>query len=100
MPGIPAGMLNLGAMYFLGNGVAEDYARAAYWYRKAADAGNVDAMYNLGRMYENGQAVGVRDPAHAREFYNKAAALGNAEAKAGLDRLDKQSKTKSKEEIP
>jgi uncharacterized protein len=66
------------------------------WYRKAADAGNVDAMYNLGRMYEIGQAVGVRDPIHAREFYTKAAALGNAEAKAGLARLDAQSKGKSK----
>jgi tRNA A-37 threonylcarbamoyl transferase component Bud32 len=98
--GDPAGMLNLGAMYYLGNGVIEDYSIAAYWYRKAADAGNVDAMYNLGRMYENGQAVGVKDPAHARELYVKAAALGNAEAKAGLDRLNGQSKAKSKEETP
>jgi TPR repeat protein len=98
--GDSAGMVNLGAMYDLGNGVLEDYSIAAYWYRKAADTGNVDAMYNLGRMYENGQAVGVKDPIHARELYVKAAALGNAEAKAGLDRLDKQSKAKSKEEIP
>jgi hypothetical protein len=86
--GDSGGMLNLGAMYFLGNGVAEDYARAAYWYRKAADAGNVDAMYNLGRMYENGQVAGVKDPAHATELYRNAAALGNTEAKAGLARLN------------
>jgi tRNA A-37 threonylcarbamoyl transferase component Bud32 len=86
--GDSGGMLNLGAMYFLGNGVTEDYARAAYWYRKAADAGNVDAMYNLGRMYENGQVAGVKDPMHARELYIKAAALGNSEATAGLARLN------------
>jgi hypothetical protein len=86
--GDSAGMLNLGAMYYLGNGVLEDYAIAAYWYRKAADAGNVDAMYNLGRMYENGQVAGVKDPTHARELYDKAAAMGNAEAKAGLARLN------------
>ena len=86
--GDSGGMLNLGAMYFLGNGVTEDYARAAYWYRKAADAGNVDAMYNLGRMYENGQVAGVKDPTHARELYIKAAALGNTEATAGLARLN------------
>jgi hypothetical protein len=98
--GDSAGMLNLGALYQLGNGVLEDYGQAANWYRKAADAGNVDAMYNLGRMYEIGQAVGVKDPVHAREFYNKAAALGNTEAKAGLERLNAQSKAKSKEERP
>jgi hypothetical protein len=86
--GDSGGMLNLGAMYFLGNGVGEDYARAAYWYRKAADAGNVDAMYNLGRMYENGQVAGVKDPTNARDLYTKAAALGNTEAKAGLARLN------------
>jgi tRNA A-37 threonylcarbamoyl transferase component Bud32 len=86
--GDSGGMLNLGAMYFLGNGVDEDYARAAYWYRKAADAGNVDAMYNLGRMYENGQVAGVKDPTHARDLYTKAAALGNNEAAAGLARLN------------
>jgi serine/threonine protein kinase len=98
--GDPVGMLNLGAMYYLGNGVIEDYSIAAYWYGKAADAGNVDAMYNLGRMYENGQKSGVKDPAHARELYIKAAALGNAEAKAGLERLNGQSKAKSKEKLP
>jgi TPR repeat protein len=57
-------------------------------------------MYNLGRMYENGQVASVKDPVRARELYVKAAALGNTEAKAGLERLEKQSKTKSKEETP
>jgi tRNA A-37 threonylcarbamoyl transferase component Bud32 len=98
--GDTAGMVNLGAMYDLGNGVLEDYGQAMNWYRKAADAGNVDAMYNLGRMYENGHAVGVKDPIHARDLYTKAAALGNIEAKAGLERLNAQSKAKSKEETP
>jgi len=33
-------MKNLGAMYYAGEGVTQDYAEALRWYRKAADAGN------------------------------------------------------------
>ena len=31
---------NLGTMYYNGQGVPQDYAQAAYWYRKAADQGD------------------------------------------------------------
>jgi TPR repeat protein len=73
-------------MYYLGNGVPEDFGRAAFWYRKAAAGGNPDAMYNLGRMYENGKGV-ERDLKQAAELYGKAAGRGNAEAKIALARL-------------
>jgi tRNA A-37 threonylcarbamoyl transferase component Bud32 len=79
--------LNLGVMYYFGNGVFEDYAVAAYWYGQAVAAGNPDAMYNLGRMYENGQGV-AKDLGHAKDLYTKAVSLGNAEASVQLARLN------------
>jgi TPR repeat protein len=39
-----------------GQGAAQDYAEAVFWYRKAADQGHVVAQANLGLMYEHGQA--------------------------------------------
>jgi len=42
-------------MYQIGQGVAQDYAEAARWYRKAADQGGVAAQFNLGVMYYEGQ---------------------------------------------
>ncbi len=36
----------LGALYVLGNGVAEDYVRAHMWFNLAAAAGNSDAAKN------------------------------------------------------
>ena len=44
----------LGVLYADGLGVPRDYALAAAWYRKAADAGDTIAMANLGSMYIQG----------------------------------------------
>jgi len=79
-------MLNLGAMYQLGNHVKEDLEKAVYWYRIAAEKGNPSAMYNLGRMYERGHGV-PKDLAKAKELYQKAAAKGNSDARGRLDQL-------------
>ncbi len=49
---------------------------AASWYRKAAEAGNPDGMYNLGLMYVDGRGV-KRDQQQAIAWYRKAAALGD-----------------------
>jgi len=68
-----------------------DYAQAAHWYRRAADFGNADAMYNLGRMYENGQGV-PKDATLAKALYVEADGLGNAEAKDSLKRLNDHNK--------
>jgi len=47
----------LGFMYYNGRGVPQDYAQAAYWYRKAADQGDAGAQYILGFMYLKGLGV-------------------------------------------
>jgi TPR repeat protein len=44
-------------MYENGNGVAQDYATAAKFYRLAAEQGNARAQNNLGSLYDSGQGV-------------------------------------------
>jgi len=41
-------------MYYTGDGVIQDYTQAVFWYRKAAEQGNVLAQFALGVMYETG----------------------------------------------
>ena len=48
-----------------------------------AMAGDVDAQFNLGVMYANGEGV-RQDYVKAREWYEKAAAQGNADAQFNL----------------
>jgi uncharacterized protein len=70
----------------MGLGVAEDYADAMRWYRKAADAGHAGAMYDIGTLHEDGLGM----PANrdlAVDWYRKAAAAGSSWAKAKLQRL-------------
>ena len=47
----------LGTMYTLGEGVPEDDAEAAHWFRQAAEQGDALAQRNLGFMYAKGEGV-------------------------------------------
>ena len=57
------------------------------WYRKAAEAGNARAMYNLGLCYYNGQGGLIKDTSKAVEWYRKAAEAGISEAAERLQKL-------------
>ena len=74
---------NLGLMYEFGQGVAQDYAEAVSWYRKAANQGDADGQFNLGLMYDLGQGV-AQDYAEAVSWYRKAANQGYATAQNNL----------------
>lgn len=69
-----------------GQGVSQDYALAAKFYRSAAEKGYVAAQYNLAYLYENGLGVG-RDLKQAALWYHKAALQGDAEAQNNLGAL-------------
>jgi localization factor PodJL len=60
-------------------GVKQDYARAAYWYGKAAAQGLAPAQYRLGTLYERGKGV-ARDLEAAQGWYERSAGLGNVKA--------------------
>ena len=63
---------NLGLMYALGQGVAEDNVEAVKWWRKAAEQGLADAQFNLGVMYLFGEGV-AEDYVEAYMWWNLAA---------------------------
>ena len=60
---------------YSGRGVETDSAKAAEWYRKAAEQGLDSAQYHLGRCYEGGHGV-TKDLTKAAEWYQKAADKG------------------------
>lgn len=67
-------MNDLGALYYMGDLVEQDYAKAAELYEMAADAGCFQSIINLGYIYEYGR-TGKPDHAKAYQWYSLAAAL-------------------------
>jgi TPR repeat protein len=47
----------MGALYYHGYGVTQDFKEAIKWYRLAAAQGNLEAQLNLGSMYYEGEGV-------------------------------------------
>jgi len=70
-------------MYDSGQGVAQDYAEAAAWYRKAAEQGDAVAQFNLGSMYFKGKGA-QRGLWRGRTMYHMAAVQGYAQAQYSL----------------
>lgn len=75
--------IELGSAYFAGRGVAQDEKRAAYWYEKAANAGDPGAQMEIGYFYQVGIGV-TRDPAQAVRWFQRSAAGGMTSAKVNL----------------
>jgi len=62
----------LGYYYINGEGVPQDDAQAAAWFRKAADQGLAAAQFNLGNMYAAGRGV-PQDDVETHKWTNVAA---------------------------
>ena len=68
-----------GLAYYNGtDGGPKDYGKAMSYFRKAADAGYVEAMNDIGFLYDRGLGVD-QDYQQAMVWYRKAADAGNAE---------------------
>lgn len=65
---------DLGAMYYAGEIVEQDYAKAAQLYEMAIGWGCEQSIINMGYIYEYGR-IGEPDYAKAYEYYALAAAL-------------------------
>ena len=76
----------LGNFYEIGFGVPQDYAQAAFWYRKAAEQGDAVGQGSLGRLYYEGRGV-AQDYAQALAWYRKAVEQGEARAQEDLGDL-------------
>lgn len=76
----------IGSLYYLGCGVPQSYVQALAWYRKAAEQGETDALFNLGLMYSMGQGA-AKNFTEAVKYYKRAADLGNTNAMVNLGTL-------------
>ena len=86
-----AGKANAQALYFLGkryakgDGVPQDYARAAEYLHLSTEKGYALAQNDLGAFYAKGLGV-KQDYAEAARWYRKAAEKGDALAQCSLGR--------------
>jgi TPR repeat protein len=72
--------LFVGYLYETGQGVRQNYTKAAHWYRKAAEQGNAIAQIQLGNMYRLGKGV-PQNYILAYMWFDISARGGNANAK-------------------
>lgn len=97
--GDAAAQCQLGMAYADGNGVAQNQAAAANWFRKAAEQGDATAELRMGNCYLDGKGVG-KDVDEAIKWFAKAAghelappgnstpALGNGTVLAKITTLE------------
>ncbi len=64
---------------------ASDYAKAAEWYRRAADQGDTHGLTALGRLYEGGYGF-AKDEAQAAKLYREAGEKGDSAGMTGIAR--------------
>ena len=84
------------AIYLLGNlylggelGLQKDVRKAIKLYTEAAALGSVEALFNLGSAYEQGEGVG-QDRTKAVHFWSKAAMQGHVESRYQLGYYETQ----------
>ena len=84
----------LGFMYICGNGVDKNVEKGLKYMEKAAmDCNDVNAMYNLGALFQNGQEL-EKDLKKARYWLEKAAENGSGIACFNLGLLNESSDNK------
>lgn len=93
----PVSLAGMARMYYNGQGVAVDYAKALYLYRQAALQGHAASMIAVGAMYENGLGTSP-DYAAAMQWYRKAAGQGYASAQQSVGDLYRLGKGVRKDE--
>ena len=76
----------LGSMNLTGTGTEVDLEKAEYYFKKAAELGNLDALYGLGKLYLKTDFPG-NDSEKAVVYLEEAAAKGHTFAKYQLGKL-------------
>ena len=85
--GDPAAMNLLGNFYYTGsNGVDKNLAEAKKWFEAAARKDFPSGNFNMGVLYEKGEAV-PKDESKAIQYYKIAASGGSQAAQKKLDSL-------------
>lgn len=69
--------------FYYGRGCAVDYTQAMYWYRRAAEAGNIYSPNSIGICYQNGYGV-PQSGEQAASWFEKAYKAGNPQGAYNL----------------
>jgi hypothetical protein len=86
---MPGAQCVVGQVYLKGEGVPKDQAKALLWFRKAAEAGNMEGQRNLGLAFAQGQGTPV-DVVEAYQWLSVAAKQGDKVAREELADLTKK----------
>ncbi len=86
---MPGAECVVGQAYLNGEGVPKDQAKALHWFRKAAEAGNMEGQRNLGHALAQGQGTPV-DVIEAYQWLSVAAEQGDKAAQEELAGLTKK----------
>jgi TPR repeat protein len=81
--GDPVALNAVGALYYNGDEVPQNYSEAFKWYKRAAEKGYAEAQYMLGLMYDNGEGV-PQNYSETFKWYKRAAEQGHADAQYNL----------------
>lgn len=73
----------LAVSYAIGDEVDTDMKEARYWYSRAADQDDPDAMFNLAAMYLKGEG-GAKSYKKAKSLFKKASDFGSGDATVWL----------------
>jgi len=73
----------LAGMYYMGEGMPQNYVEAMKWYKKAAEQGNARAQASLAGMYYEGEGE-PQNYTEALKWYKKAAEQGHVNAQYNL----------------
>ena len=82
----------LGASFYLGLGVTQDYAEAAKWYKKAAEQGDSGAQNILGAMYERGKGI-PKDYVEAYKWFSISGESGSGYGHEYREKIGKRKMT-------
>ena len=74
--GVAIAARKLGIWYEQGDGVPKNIAEAGRWYLRAAQAGDIEAMHNLGYFYAQGAGGLQKDGGQAEHWFKSAAERG------------------------
>ena len=77
----------LGSRYWLGRGLPLDHGEALKWLRKAAEAGNLAALWRLTNLYEVGSREIQKDYAQMWKYITELAQLGSIPAQFKIGEL-------------
>ena len=76
-------MLRLAQLYETGEAAVPNLIEAAKWYRAAAETGDAEAQFCLGRLYARGDGV-PQELGEAAKWFEKAAEQGIAAAQVNI----------------